>query len=104
MKSKLLLLAALALPLSLAACGPEDVKAVQNTTVKSCGYLPTAQTVVNIAAALYTPATIFVDAASQIASKICTAVTTNPLADGPGASVRYKPQVAGVVIKGTFVK
>lgn len=101
---KLKIVAAVIAALSLAACSEADVKTVQANAVKTCGYLPTAQTVANIAKALYSPSAIVLDAATEIASKICVAVTTNPLADGPGRSVNYKPQVAGVVIQGKFVK
>lgn len=98
----LLLLCALALP--LAACDPNvEIAKVQTQTVAACKFLPTAQTVAGIAAALYAPATFYLDAAGTIADKICQAVTVNPLADGPGPK-NYKPQVAGVLVKGSFVK
>ena len=90
--------------LPLAACSEADVKNVQAAAIKTCSYLPTAQTVVNIAKALYSPGAFVFDASNEIAGKICTAVTTNPKADGPGKSVKYVPQVAGVVIDGQFVK
>lgn len=102
MRTKILLLAVLAIP--LAACSEADVKTVQDAAVKTCGYLPTAQTVTGIASALYTPGAIYFNAAEAIAGKICTAVTTNPLADGPGASTHYTPTVAGVVVRGRFVQ
>lgn len=98
------ILFALALIIPLAACSEADVKNVQAKAVASCGYLPTAQTVANIAKALYAPSAIVIDATSDIANKICNAVTTNPMADGPGKSVNYIPQVAGVPVKGKFVK
>ena len=88
--------------LSLAACDPAvETKKVQGAAVQACSFLPTADTVINIAKALYSPITPFTDAASNIANKICDAVTSVPLADGPGD---HKPRVAGVIVKGTFVK
>ena len=99
---RFLILCAFAIP--LAACSEADVKNVQAKAVTTCGYLPTAQTVANIAKVLYASSAIVIDAASDIANKICNAVTTNPMADGPGKSVNYVPQVAGVPVKGKFVK
>lgn len=98
------------LALSLAACAttnpapntPDWVKSVQGGIVKACGYLPLAETVARIAATFVGAAGV-VDLADTVIKSVCTAVTTNPLADGPGAK-DYKPHVNGVRIKGAFVK
>lgn len=88
--------------LLVAACDPTvETKKVQGAAVQACSFLPSADTVINIAKALYSPIIPFTDAASSIANKICDAVTSVPLADGPGD---HKPRVAGVIVKGSFVK
>lgn len=100
--NKLLMLCALALP--LAACDPNvETAKVQGATVAACKYLPTAQTVIGVAKALYSPAAAILDFSGTVAKSICNAVTVNPLADGPGAR-NYKPNVNGVPIEGHFVK
>lgn len=87
---------------ALAGCDPQvETKKVQGATVSACQYLPTAETVANIAKSFYSPAIPYVDTASSIADKICGAVTNIPLADGPGD---HLPRVNGVVVKGKFVK
>jgi len=106
------LLATAALGLFLAGCAttsptpnpgtPNWVKDVQATAVKVCGYLPIASTVLNIAAT-FTGAVAAYALAETVVTSICTAVTTNPLADGPGPR-NYKPQVNGVRIQGQFVR
>ncbi len=72
----------------------QKVKSVQGYAVAACGYLPLATTV----------ASIFTKYSTDVATvggAICDAVTTLPLADGPGDG---KPRVAGVVVQGKFVK
>lgn len=110
------ILAVVILALSLSACAtvgsgttqpqvppPAWVKSVQTGIVKACGYLPLASTVAAVAATFVPGATSAVALAETVINSICTAVTTNPLADGPGAK-NYKPHVNGVRIKGQFVR
>lgn len=88
--------------LSLGGCATptsvEDISArakqIQEYTRIACRFVPTIGTIANIlSSGIATPAV-------AIANDICTAVTTAPLADGPGRI----PKVNGVVIKGSFVK
>lgn len=78
---------------------PNDItsraKEIQTYTKAICAFVPTISTV----AALITQGTSLT--VTGIASDICTAVTTAPLADGPGDR---KPRVGKVLIKGKFVK
>lgn len=95
---KLLLIAALALPLAACASGGgTTISDVQARTAKVCSFVPTATTVANILAARNS----LVQSASSIANAICNAVTTRPLADGPGDR---KPRVNGVVVRGKFIR
>lgn len=73
-------------------------KEIQGYTKLACSFIPTVST---IAAILSSGASIPV---TQIASDICSAVTTAPLADGGPrqAKVMYNNKV--VVVKGSFVK
>lgn len=73
----------------------EKVKSVQGYAVSLCGYLPLSATV----ASIFNTSTG--SNVAVVGSAICNAVTTLPLADGPGDR---KPRVAGVVVKGQFVK
>ena len=73
----------------------EKVKSVQGYAVSVCGYLPAASSVIGIFNSGYGMGV------AAIGGAICNAVTSIPLADGPGDR---KPRVNGVVIKGTFVK
>lgn len=73
----------------------EKVKSVQGYAVQACSYLPLATTVTSIFSSNYSS-----DVAT-VGSAICDAVTSIPLADGPGD---HKPRVNGVVVKGNFVK
>lgn len=73
----------------------EKVKSVQGYTVQVCGYLPAAASVIGIFNSGYS------NAVAAVGSAICNAVTSIPLADGPGD---HKPRVNGVIIKGSFVK
>jgi hypothetical protein len=93
---KLVLLGALA----LAGCAtPGSVgevstraKEIQELTRTICRFVPTIGTIASILSAGSAPVI-------AIANDICLAVTTAPLADGPGRI----PKVRGVVIKGRFV-
>lgn len=101
MTRKFALVPVLAAAVMLSACSsPDDIaqqiKQVQNYTKMICAYVPTGETVAKILAA----GTI-VDTISGVADAICSAVTTAPLADGPGD---HLPRVNGVVIKGRFVR
>lgn len=99
---KLLLAGALAL--SLGACATsnidEQIVQVQQQTRAICAFVPTVTTVAKIIASL----TGGVDAINLIgtaAQGICTAVTTQPLAEGPG---KRQPEAFGVKIEGHFVR
>lgn len=123
MLKRLLLPCVLMLSLGLAACGttgstiggsaggvtiggttvtPEKVNQVvtqvQTVSKQVCSYVPTAQSVARILSALGVG---YVSAAADVAGQICAAVTTAPLADGPGD---HKPRVAGVIVRGKFVR
>lgn len=69
---------------------------IQATARSICSFVPTVETVAKILAG-----GTAIDTASGIANAICAAVTTRPLADGPGDG---KPRVRGVIIKGQFVR
>jgi hypothetical protein len=72
---------------------------VQNYAVQACGYLPTAQTVADLAA-VWTGVQV-PDIARQIAAEICAAV----LAPKPAArSTRTVITVRGVQVTGAFVR
>lgn len=73
----------------------QKVKSVQGYATQICSYVPLASSVVNIFSSGYS------SDVSTVANAICDAVTSIPLADGPGD---HKPRVNGVVIKGSFVK
>ena len=73
----------------------EKIKSVQGYAVALCGYLPIASTVVNIFSSGYG------SDVSAVGSAICNAVTSIPLADGPGDR---KPRVNGVLVQGKFIK
>lgn len=75
------------------------VKEVQDMAAKICRFVPTFQTVTDI----FLSGSAVASTALSVASAICNAVTINPLADGPGAK-NYKPTVAGVRVKGSFIK
>lgn len=89
----------------LAGCATTSVdqvqtkaKEIQNYVRLACSFVPTIGTIANI---LSTGTTAPVTA---IASDICTAVTTAPLADGPGRIPKVTYNNKTVVIKGSFVK
>lgn len=73
----------------------EKVKSVQGYAVSLCGYLPVASSIIAIFNSNYS------SNVAVVGNAICNAVTSIPLADGPGDR---KPRVNGVVVKGTFVK
>lgn len=75
------------------APNPSKVRQIVTAT---CGFLPTLTSVASVISA-----SPFVPAAGAVADAICDAVTTLPLADGPGDR---KPRVNGVVIEGRFVR
>jgi len=81
----------------LAGVKEETIANVQKQAIAICGYLPEPGFVSSL-----------VEKAGygdqyKAARAICNAVTTNPMAEGnrPG---RYQPRVAGVRVKGKFVR
>ena len=68
-------------------------KQIQSYTKTACSFIPTIQTIVSIINA-------GAGSAFGIASDICQAVTTAPLADGGPRIVK----VSGVTVHGKFVK
>lgn len=86
--------------LVLAACGTtsnidNQVSQVQSAAKNICRFVPTVGTVAKILSN-----STAIDTVAGIASAICSAVTTAPLADGPGDRL---PRVKGVVVRGKFV-
>lgn len=73
----------------------DKVETVRGIAKQVCAYVPTVATVISIFNSG------FGGDAAMVANAICNAVTTAPLADGPGDRV---PRVNGVVIKGKFVR
>lgn len=73
----------------------EKAKIAQTYTSQICGYVPLLESAI----AVFNSG--FSNDAGVVANAICNAVTSIPLADGPGDR---KPRVNGVVIKGNFVK
>lgn len=74
----------------------EQAKKIQSYTKLACSFVPTIGTIANIlSSGTIAPAI-------AIANDICSAVTTAPLADGPGQPKQWK--VYGVPVKGKFVK
>lgn len=95
------ILFALVLTVPLAACVStqeidQSIAEVQAYTRTICKFVPTITTVAKIIAS----GTV-VDTTSGIANGICNALTTAPLADGPGPRGAY---YRGVLIVGTRVK
>lgn len=70
---------------------------VRAITQEVCGFLPTVTTVAQVIAAFAGGAAV-VGTASEIGQAICNAVTKTSAARG------QRPKVAGVVIKGQFVR
>lgn len=111
MMRKLLVGAALAAGLALAGCQTaadlatdistvaqsvnQKAKAAQAEAVKICDFVPALASVVSIFNSGFS------SNVSTVGHAICDAVTTLPLADGPGDR---RPRVNGVLIKGEFVK
>ena len=73
----------------------DKAAAAQGYATQFCGYLPTLTSVISIF-----NSGIGSDART-VGDAICNAVTSIPLADGPGDRL---PRVNGVVLKGKFVK
>lgn len=74
----------------------QKIAEVQSYTRSICKYVPTVATVAKI----LTTSTV-VDSATSLAMGICSALSTAPLADGPGKSGAY---YRGVLIEGRKVK
>jgi hypothetical protein len=75
------------------------VAKVQAATVKACGFLPTAETVIALIP-LQHPAK---DLAVVLAKKICTAVTKSYTASRTMGEKKMLPEVDGVLIEGEYV-
>lgn len=90
----------LVLPLAflLAACDPVPV--VQGKTSDKCGYIPTPETITQIVGVFSPAYAAPAGAADALAQAICNAVTAPTVR---GARARA-PQVAGVTIRGRFVR
>ena len=92
--------------LALGACSTTgeqidaQIKQVQDQTRVICAYVPTVATVAKIIATLVGGVGT-VDLIGTAANGICSAVTNQPLAEGPG---KRQAVYNGVVIHGTFVK
>lgn len=69
---------------------------VKTAILQGCGYVATIESIAAIISA-----SPFVPAAGAVADAVCNAVTTLPLADGPGDR---KARVNGVVVDGYFAK
>lgn len=96
---KVIIIAALCASLGACVTAGEieaKIEQVRGYTQLACSFVPTVATVAKIFASGSS-----VDTARSVADAICNAVTTAPLADGPGDRT---PRVRGVVIKGSFVK
>lgn len=73
----------------------DKAAAAQGYATQLCGYLPTLTSVISIFNSGFgTDAQVVGDA-------ICNAVTSVPLADGPGD---HRPRVNGVVVTGKFIR
>ena len=107
---KFILIAALGL--ALAGCGQtagdiatsittvtasvkEKAQVAQGRATTICGYVPTIATLISIFNSGFS------NDVSTVANAVCNAVTSLPLADGPGDR---KPRVNGIVIKGAWAK
>lgn len=95
---------AAALASTLAACGTtgglptsteinDKVKQVQQITSTACKFIPTVSTIVSIFSKS-------AGSAFSVASDICAAISTAPLADGPGKPGAYSH---GVRIRGKHI-
>ena len=91
---------------SLAGCATNreeidaKIKEVQDATKLACSFVPTVDTVAQIITA-FTGGAEAVGLVGAAARGICNAVTTAPLADGPGDRI---PRYRGVVINGHYIK
>lgn len=98
MKSKYLIVLVTALTLAGCASAPSPsqppVSEVQRIANQVCAFVPTAATIIKIFAT-------GLNSAAEMASRICEAVTTRPLADGPGGR---RARVNGVAVQGKFVR
>lgn len=72
------------------------VREIQNHTRTICNYVPYAETITKVLAR-----STVIDTAFGLATEFCAAVTTVPLAEGPG---KRQPMVRGVAVRGKFVK
>lgn len=68
-------------------------KVAQSYATQICGYVPYLESVIAIFNSGYSAD------AGIVANSICNAVTSIPLADGPGD---HKPRVNGIIIQGHF--
>lgn len=76
------------------------INRVQDGTIRLCSFLPDAKTVTAIfKTGKYRQIAEDID---SVISSVCNAVVINPKAEGPGG--RRAPSVAGVRIKGKFVR
>lgn len=73
----------------------DKITSVQSYALQVCKFVPTAATVVSIFSSGYG------SSVAAVANAICNAVTTVPLADGPGD---HKPRVNGIIVRGAFVR
>lgn len=73
----------------------DRAKEIQTYTRTICKFVPTLESVAKIISG----GTL--GSVTSIASDICLAVTTAPLADGPGDK---RPYVNGVLVEGRFVR
>ena len=90
---------------------PATIGKVQSAAIKACGFEPAASTVVGILGKV-TGYSIFTDPATDVAARICAAVTKTaslePMAayaalKRPKAKSKPAPTVDGVPVKGRFV-
>ncbi len=93
---KILLLGTLALAGCASIPSQGGIKDIQSAAASICKFVPTAQTVANILLS----SNMAVASTLAVATAICSAVTTAPLADGGPRQAK----VNGVVIRGRFVK
>lgn len=75
----------------------EQIAQIQSYTRTVCQFVPTASTVAQILAA----GSPELATGIAIANAICASVTSETMAEGP---TKKRPTVAGVAIRGTFVR
>jgi hypothetical protein len=83
-------------PVPAASVPASKVSRIKQLVLKGCQYEATFESIAAVLVA--SPA---VPAIGAVAAAICNAVTTLPLADGPGDR---RPRVNGVVVEGQFVR